>query len=172
MKILFFSALVSAATIDLNSAGNSTVACAPIPKDCSYYSRCVESVLPCGETGYSLGFGGKYCQAFKDNAPSFSPAGQEWLWDVMTCLQNQLIPIASNPGTTTCPELKKFAISSHFPCYTAKESSICDIPPSDWARLLVIIKKELSDIETWKLAALVGDKCAKGYVARIFDFLF
>lgn len=40
--------------------------------NCSFYSMCVEKRVPCGPNGYALGYGGKYCIKFTENADEFS----------------------------------------------------------------------------------------------------
>lgn len=55
---------------------------------CGYYA-CAEGRrrVPCGEDGYFLAYGGKYCKRFTERtAPQLSPAGQRWLVDVRRCL--------------------------------------------------------------------------------------
>ena len=32
--------------------------------DCTFYSSCVENRIPCGELGYALNYGKRYCEAF------------------------------------------------------------------------------------------------------------
>ena len=33
----------------------------PVTRHCGFYSACLERALPCGEQGYALGFGERYC---------------------------------------------------------------------------------------------------------------
>lgn len=162
MQVVYFAFLpflILSLTIDSPS-------CVPKERDCSFYSNCMESKIPCGPKGYSLGYGGKYCEKFKENHSSFSAAGQEWIWDVMSCLQNRLVPVLNEQPLLTCANLKTFAFESHASCYTAKGNSVCSLPPSDWSRLLWIIRRELFDAETYKTAIMVLSKCGED-----FDFL-
>lgn len=136
--------------------------CLPIAKDCSFYTRCLEPTVPCGPFGYSINYGQKYCESFKKDSPNFSPKGQEWLWMVMTCLQENLLPITNGTiSKPTCKGLKTFAYATHAECYTIPGHSVCDIPPGDWVRLLWIIKNELFDVETLKTAIQVNKNCNK-----------
>lgn len=41
--------------------------------DCEWYVNCLEERFHCGENGYPLGYGYKYCTRFVDNLPKFSP---------------------------------------------------------------------------------------------------
>ena len=32
--------------------------------NCTFYSSCVEDQIPCGDLGYALNYGRRYCEAF------------------------------------------------------------------------------------------------------------
>lgn len=118
---------------------------APAERDCSWYSACLERAIPCGAEGYALGFGEKYCTAFR--AGAFSNAGKIWVTKVMQCLQRALVDdvvevgaFATSPASSAvCKATFDKAFASHPACYTAKEASICDLPPTDLARVLSTI---------------------------------
>ena len=57
------------------------------PMDCSFYSDCLEAVYQCGVDGYPLGYGLKYCEAFRDNYAIFDEQGQSWVNDTLLCLK-------------------------------------------------------------------------------------
>ncbi|KAI8911153.1 hypothetical protein EDD86DRAFT_246489 [Gorgonomyces haynaldii] len=142
----------------------------PVPQTCSFYPTCVEPVLPCGATGYALGYGNKYCNAFKDKLDKFSPAGQDWIWSVMNCLQKELVPLATGTGleqVNTCTKLRSFAYGTHPHCYTLPGHSICELPITDWFHVLGVIKKELLDVATYKQAIAVAGQCGKDLVDAI-----
>lgn len=101
------------------------------PKSCHFYSACLEADEPCGDDGYALGYGERYCYAFKN--ASFSAKGQAWRDNVMQCLQKALVPQLSAAPTLTCTALTDFAFGSHPACYTETGHSICYLPPSDLA---------------------------------------
>ena len=42
--------------------------------DCSFYTQCVEQKFQCGENGYPLAYGHRYCRKFTDNQACFTPA--------------------------------------------------------------------------------------------------
>jgi len=146
---------------------SNTTGCVPIADDCSFYSRCLESKVPCGEQGYAIGYGQHYCNKFKENSTKFSSRGQQWLSSVLLCLQTKLIDVANGNVVMNCSEIRKFAYNSHAYCYTQSGSSICDIPPADWVQLFIIILKELKDPETWKLMIKVAQSCGFLYVNLI-----
>ena len=33
--------------------------------DCRFYSSCMEERIPCGDSGYALNYGKRYCEAFE-----------------------------------------------------------------------------------------------------------
>lgn len=121
----------------------SVEACAsPHTLDCSFYSACLERSTPCGDSGYALGFGEKYCTAFR--SAKLSPTGQKWVERTMHCLQEALVPEVLAAGSLSsprasaarCEEVFDKAFASHPACYTAKESSVCFLPPSDVVTVL------------------------------------
>lgn len=118
---------------------------APLERDCSWYAACLERAVPCGADGYALGFGEKYCTAFRD--ATFSAAGRTWVTKVMQCLQRALVDdvtqrgkFASEPASpAVCKTTFDKAFASHPGCYTAKDASICALPPGDLAKVLSTI---------------------------------
>jgi hypothetical protein len=105
----------------------------PRPQNCSFYSACVEHETACGESGYALGYGEKYCNAFK-NLSSLSAKGVAWRDSVMHCLQEELVPYSQTRAT--CDTILTTAFDSHPRCYTQPEASICFLPPSDTLAVL------------------------------------
>jgi hypothetical protein len=110
---------------------------APVAKNCSFYSACVEHETPCGEQGYALGYGEKYCTAFENI--SLSPRGESWKFSVMHCLQEALVPYSQPASTASCDTILNTAFASHPVCYTQPSNSICFLPPSDSAAILSTI---------------------------------
>lgn len=153
LKYFFASLIIVSAIIAANGQ------CLPIPRDCTFYRRCLEAAVPCGPSGYALGFGEPYCNKFRENYARFSAAGREWLWPTMDCLQRVLIPIANGEKFMTCPEIRSFAFASHSRCYTQPGQSICDLPFSDWMLLFVMISQELNDPATWQQMLEVLQTC-------------
>ncbi|KAJ3308258.1 CCR4-NOT regulatory complex component [Boothiomyces sp. JEL0838] len=156
------------ALLPVAQAVNST--CQPIANDCSFYTDCVEPTFPCGPSGYTLGYGHRFCQAFKDGESQYTPKGQEWLKSVMMCLQQKLVPLVEGDMSfKTCDALRQYAYGTHPYCYTLPGETICEISPLDWARLLVTIRSELLDPATYKQAVAVAVSCGKDYARLIAD---
>ena len=140
---------------------NATDSCQVVAQDCSFYERCAEKHFNCGAKGYALGYGQKYCQAFKKDAPNFTPQGQRWIDSVMFCLQGEIVPLVENGTSMTCPEFKNFAYDTHPRCYTLRENSVCKLPLPDWLRLLFVVRDELLDPAMFKQALQVAKDCKK-----------
>jgi hypothetical protein len=141
-------------------------ACAIVADDCSFYERCAEAHFQCGPSGYALGYGGKYCKTFQANAEKFSPQGQKWISSVMTCLQEKILPLVESNTEMTCNKFRDFAYGTHAGCYTLPSNSICRLP-QDWARLLVIIRKELLDVATFRQALYVVRACGSQFFSSV-----
>jgi len=139
----------------------------PVYKSCDYYA-CVEAAIPCGPEGYALGYGQYYCEKFAKHVAEFSPQGQKWMYDVMTCLQMKLVPVVKKTMKLTCKELKDYAYDTHPECYTSKANSICNLPPKDWSVLISILEfKTLIEIKTIVQMFDVASTCGETYVDAV-----
>lgn len=135
------------------------------PKTCDFYSSCAEASLPCGGSGYALGYGLANCAKFMQRLSHFSSAGQAWIFRVMTCLQEFLI---SGPLVTcglTCDALKTAAFGSHPTCYV--DSGVCDLPVGDWVQLVITIRADLLTLDTLRQAVTTGGSCLGHYLEEI-----
>lgn len=149
----------------------------PLDTDCTYYSACLERAIPCGAEGYALGFGEKFCTAFR--GAELSPAGTKWMKSVMGCLQRVLAPevVAKGKFTTepapraVCQDLFDLAFASHPGCYTSDESSICFLPPGDLATVLQTIgAQEILKPRTGVQVVSTVGICVKQLTGRLFGF--
>ena len=141
------SAEVKTATCTASAELYPTMAsCAtPITRHCGFYAACLERALPCGEQGYALGFGERYCTAFR--SASLSEKGTAWATGVMGCLQKKLVARVAQAGAfatkpesaTVCSAIQEEAFASHPACYTDPAHSICFLPPSDLRKILGVI---------------------------------
>jgi hypothetical protein len=141
----------------------------PHPQNCSFYSACLEAQHPCGEAGYGLGYGEKYCNAFANN-PGFSAAGVAWVDSTMLCLQKHLASLSTKGlPSMTCDAVTDDAFASHPACYTQPGASICDLGPSDALQVLrTISATDLLSSRALTQEASVVRTC----VAHIFGRLF
>ena len=55
--------------------GQSTAECNNLAQsaNCSFYTECVERNMPCGPSGYALGYGYQFCNAFEELSEDFTP---------------------------------------------------------------------------------------------------
>ncbi|TPX69593.1 hypothetical protein SpCBS45565_g02314 [Spizellomyces sp. 'palustris'] len=148
---------------------------APTPHTCTFYTSCLEVAIPCGPDGYAIGYGNKFCSKFQENADKFTDKGEEWMYKVMSCLQESLVPklpnnSTSSPKPMSCSELKSFAYSTHPNCYLS--AGVCTLHPKDWIVLLNSIGiQELFTIETIEQALAVAKGCGKEYIEIVKDIL-
>lgn len=108
---------------------------------CTFYGQCIETSLPCGETGYATAYGEKYCKRFTEG--EFSEAGRQWRDATLICLQEELVRTALFESNS-CAAIERAAFDSHPFCYTSNGSgiSICDFDRmeiKDYVSILSII---------------------------------
>ena len=48
--------------------------------DCTFYSSCVEDQIPCGDLGYALNYGKRYCEAFAAHRDNFNDNVSSIVW--------------------------------------------------------------------------------------------
>lgn len=142
---------------------------------CTFYESCVEATVPCGPTGYALGFGNKFCNLFMDKLDKFSPRGQKWVLATASCLQRKLVPLVTSSLAPECPGIKQVAYDSHPQCYatpTEDESiSFCKLSIGDWKVVLDIVKSQLVDRDSWKQILETLGQCSK-VVLKMFKKAF
>jgi hypothetical protein len=131
---------------------------APVARTCAFYSACLEAAKPCGESGYAIGYGEKYCSRY-DVDTRFSLQGLAWRDAVLHCLQVSLVAELPKVGTMTCDAITTFAFDSHPRCYT-EGPSICFLPFSDIANVIGTIDgKDLLSLRSAKQMATVAGTC-------------
>jgi len=141
---------------------------APVARTCAFYAACLEAALPCGETGYAIGYGEKYCSRY-DVDGAFSPQGVLWRNAVLNCLQRELVTILPAASSMTCDAVTTFAFDSHPHCYTAGPS-ICFLPLSDVANVVGVIDgKDLLSLRSAKQMASVAATCVEQLAGALFD---
>lgn len=143
----------------------------PPPKSCSFYRACAEAKVPCGGSGYALGFGEYFCNKYQTNIAQFTPAGQDWVNSVMSCLQKALIPILT--CDPTCSSIKSGAFASHTACYV--NAGVCNLAVEDFKLILTIVGKDPHTYdELWKaLSQMVatGVTCVPTIGSRIQSYI-
>jgi len=118
---------------------------APVTRECNFYFDVLEQRYPCGESGYAVGYGGKYCRVFGANRDELSEKGDKWRISAMKCLINSLrmflLENAEN-RSLSCQSIKEYGFDSHPKCYTSTNPSFCDLKPKDYRTVLRLIKRK------------------------------
>jgi hypothetical protein len=149
----------------------------PVANNCGFYAGCLERSLSCGEEGYALGFGEKFCTDFR--TAKVTAQGDRWMRQTMTCLQEALVPkVAASFGTAgvtgsaqACERISRDAFASHAACYAAKDNSICFLPPSDLAEIMGTIGgRELLRSRTSSQVVSVAGICLGQILVRSLGF--
>lgn len=148
--------------------------CEPSPTKCSFYEDCLDALFPCGPNGYALRYGLYYCNKFHNNENLYSSKGKQWISSTALCLQEALLDRITtgefNSGTT-CTEIENIALKTHEACYTNTNTSICDIPITDWAITKIIVKDALTDPKTWETIINVAGLCGEKYAKLLANYL-
>ena len=63
---------------------------APNMVECDWYRDCLERLFECGQHGYPIGYGHKYCSKFKTTY--FPDVAIPWVNKTLLCLKQALLP--------------------------------------------------------------------------------
>lgn len=141
--------------------------------DCEFY-RCIEARMQCGEEGYPLRYGYKYCQRFAERSRHFnnkvslyicslfihklilSLQGRQWIFDVMECLMKDVNGSKIYRGLLTsssCNALERMAFQSHSSCYI--NNGFCSVI-LHWTNMKEFVKVlQFPDIFSWNFVQQV-----------------
>jgi len=160
--LLLFSLLAVTLSTDCNSLSlNGT---------CEYYKTCLEEKYHCGENGYPVGYGFKYCSKFILFFEEFPPKGKEWVTKTLVCLKQSLQPhYLSN---SNCETVYSAAFDSHPECYF--QNGFCDLF-LDRVNILKTLKALLKVYEIQDFMSVTSLKqvydtaklCGKDYITQI-----
>jgi hypothetical protein len=151
--------------------------CSDLIGSCDYY-RCVEEErLSCGESGYPLGYGQRYCEIlsaidFPASLPGLNQAvhpadGNVWKSGVRSCLQEQMDKFFAADPKPSCQDLRSFAFGSHPLCYT-QEVSFCNLNvPSIVAVGLHIAPQDLLTAESQQQVRDTAKICVAQFDQRL-----
>lgn len=150
-------------------------ACSNPPMDqCAFYANCLESRYQCGPDGYPIGYGQHYCQKFSNNRDLFDARGQQWVIDLIHCLQLALVgdAIDATPPALDCQALREQASASHARCYTS--TGFCTLSVQDWAAVVEMadMKVLLSSWDVLKATVETLGYCAEFYAYMVGRGLF
>lgn len=95
-------------------------------EDCSFFSECLEENLKCGEEGYPLSFGDKYCKKLYSEKSELPLATQNWLDNTYNCLKKGIFSKFSQfKEENGCKLLQSSALEIHTNCSIT--SGVCDL---------------------------------------------
>ncbi len=150
--------------------------CSQLIGSCDYYTCIDTQRLSCGDQGYALGYGRRFCQKF--TGMSFAPArtrleaelfpasGDAWRDEVRSCLQEELETFFTDTQNASCEQLRTFAFASHPHCYT-KGPSFCELSPENVVRIGLTIKTDLLTGESFQQIRDTAEICDAQLQARI-----
>ncbi|MCB0420474.1 MAG: hypothetical protein KDD61_05735 [Bdellovibrionales bacterium] len=150
----------------------------PMQTDCTFYRSCLESQYQCGQEGYPLGYGEKYCQRFHSlNTPQsfndkrLSTKGVKWRNRTLVCLQDELIREQFQKGFLNCENIKNVGFQTHARCYAKADPSICGLPLSDWKAIASIVDiKDYGKPESVKQILEVIVACGERTIEELLAF--
>lgn len=142
-----------------------------VPHDCSFYTECLEDKYHCGNDGYPVGYGNKYCSKFLEFFDSFDTKGQEWVEKTLLCLKESLIDHVEDEEGLTCKNIYDLAFDSHPDCYV--NSGFCDIMLHDTFNTVKALLKVYEVKDFAQLAALkqIRDTTRKCGKKVMFNFM-
>lgn len=122
------------------STGISAV-CSQAVGSCDFY-QCLESISPCGDHGYAIHFGYKFCTKSENQLMQNMPddQGRRWVLDTMKCLQ-QALSDQLDESEISCQKIKKTGYATHLGCYI--QSGYCDLPKQDRSEIIKLLKFQL-----------------------------
>ena len=109
---------------------------------CNYY-LCHELKKTCGNSGYSIDFGYRYCLKYQKDE-KYTSQGKDWLAVVRECLQSELNALSDD---LSCKETRSQAVKSHYGCYI--DAGFCSLPLSDQRRIIRTAGFKLLDPEVF-----------------------
>jgi hypothetical protein len=129
--------------------------CSPSSESCEFY-QCLESEYHCGPTGYPIGYGYKYCEAYADASSQFSSKGQAWISKTRLCLQQALVKDAT--CKSSCKVVSGDAFASHKSCYV--KSGVCGLTCKDYELIFETVGDELFSPQAVLQEIETGASCA------------
>jgi hypothetical protein len=133
--------------------------------NCEYY-RCMEEKYRCLDVGveYFANLAKPTCEAYVANIgkKKFTSKGNEWIYNVMVCLQKGLFEECSIRGNCpesesnekTCEHITEFTLKFHPGCYINSGVGVCKLPLKDQLNIWRTVGPFLTDrerIEAYKV---------------------
>lgn len=111
--------------------------CKPEANSCDFY-LCKEMNDPCGNRGYWLAYGYKYCRIFLTQTQHFPEASKDWMLKTRLCLQQS---INHDTRELSCAADREAAMDSHVHCYI--DSGFCDLSIKERAAIIWLLRSAM-----------------------------
>lgn len=110
------------------------VSCDACTGSCQHYEECVEPLLQCGESGFTLAYGRRHCEAIQqmNSTSTYMPSWMmEWLHSHEVCLQQKVFELATSqacptPNPISCLLFEASALAAFEECFTRNVSLLCN----------------------------------------------
>ena len=147
-----------------------------LQENCEFYTKCIEPINNCGQKGYPLGYGYRYCSKFTQLIDEFPPAGKLWVDWTRQCLKKALVNFTTKSNDPkNCAKLYKSAFDSHPNCYV--QAGFCkllvqsDVLQSLTALFKVLEFKDLASLSSIKQMVLTAKSCGAEAFAVMTKFI-
>ena len=109
----------------------------------------------CGQNGYLVAFGNRFCNVFVTKNTSFTPAGQKAMYNIRHCLIEGL---EKTRNQLTCDKVKRVGINSHYGCYM--QSGFCQMPVRDKMMVYYLLKSQALTMDAISNGFSINGGCA------------
>lgn len=170
--VTILGSLLLGASSAVHAAGD--LCSRPRGNRCEFYRQCAEATYKCGDSGYPIAYGEKYCHRFSGlKGDDLSKEGFAWRDATLTCLQQDIANLfVTSNKVKTCGDLKDFAFASHVGCYTQPFASVCNLPLGDWVTITGVVDlKEYGDRESRAQVIQVIKACGPAVKDRVAELL-
>ena len=127
---------------------------------------CAEDALDalgrgCGPDGYLLGYGTRYSSRFyRETRPRMSARGQQWIDDVLVCLQQTLHDAID--AETSCEDIRTIAFDSHPACYV--DAGFCTLPLGDvWQVVRTVEASDWLNLDAARQVVRTAAQCSRSH---------
>ena len=169
LQITILASFLALEVVSLNPLQTNVLSLTINENSCEFYQM-LESMSPCGPTGYITDFAYKYCEAYLDKRDSF--IDKKWQNGVRTCLQNAMLTKLKSTPEPTCEQIRTWGFSSHFGCYmrpvpNSPEVKFCRLPAKDIVRISAVAIGEIFEGEVMAQFAKMVKECAGQYLQDV-----
>ncbi|KAI1702865.1 protein kinase domain-containing protein [Ditylenchus destructor] len=137
----------------------------PIPPSVSGIQQCekyreIENQVHCGESGYPLGYGYRYCRRFYEKLDEFTESGKKFVECAAKCLTDRLGEYIDQAQNVSCSNIHDYAYDTHPDCYV--QCGFCSVITKSANIKAFFDVIELKDLAL-RTVLQTGAKCAGVY---------